>query len=126
MLERLSSARRAGCAASCGIAAASMERWDSMIELGCLEDVEGEKREHDLVLFALSTCGWCRKARDFLDTNDIAYRYVYLDLLEGDEQKSVLDEASKWNPKRTFPTLVIDDSDKIVGFTDEEYGGKLL
>lgn len=97
-----------------------------MIELECLEEVEGEKKEHDLVLFALSTCGWCRKARNFLDGNGIAYRYAYLDLLEGDEQKAALEEASKWNPKRTFPTLVIDEGDKIVGFTDEEYKGKLL
>lgn len=97
-----------------------------MMDLKCLEEVEGENKDHDLVLFALSTCGWCRKARDFLDGNSLAYRYVYLDMLEGDEQKSVLDEASKWNPKRTFPTLVIDGDDSIVGFTNEEYGGKLL
>lgn len=97
-----------------------------MLELECLEQVEGEKKERDLVLFALSTCGWCRKARTFLDENGLSYRYVYLDMLEGDEQKEVLDLASRWNPKKTFPTLVIDEEDKLVGFTDEEYRGKLL
>jgi len=97
-----------------------------MADFACLEQVEGKNEEHDLVLYALSTCGWCRKARTFLDENDLAYRYVYLDLLEGDEQKDVLETASKYNPKRTFPTLVIDEDDRIVGFTDEEYRSKLL
>jgi len=97
-----------------------------MIEFACLEDVPGAKADHDLVLFALSTCGWCRKARNFLEGNEIAYRYVYLDQLEGDEQRAVLTEASNWNPKRTFPTLIIDDKDVIVGFDDSSYTEKLL
>jgi glutaredoxin len=97
-----------------------------MIELGCLEEVPGTKADHDLVLFALSTCGWCKKARTFLDGNDIAYRYVYLDLLEGEEQRTVLGEAARWNAKRTFPTLIIDEEDVIVGFDDSSYAEKLL
>ena len=64
-----------------------------------LEIVEGEKGDHDLLLFALSTCGWCRKARNFLDGNSLAYRYVYVDLLEGDAQKEVFEEVKKRNPR---------------------------
>ncbi len=97
-----------------------------MIELDCLEQVDGGKNDHDLVLFALSTCPHCRNARNFLDNNDVAYRFVYLDKLEGDEQKQVLDEASKFNPRRSFPTLVIDDDEVLVGFTEADWRTKLL
>lgn len=97
-----------------------------MGELESLEIVEGTNADHDLVLFAISTCGWCRKARSFLDENGIAYRYVYVDMLDGDQQRDVLTEASKWNPRRTFPTLVIDDTDVLVGFEDVKYKEKLL
>lgn len=97
-----------------------------MPQLECLEEVKGSKNEKDLVLFALSTCGWCRKARNFLDENDLAYRYVYVDLLEGDELKRVIEEVERVNPNKTFPTLVIDDSDTVAGFKDNEYKEKLL
>lgn len=97
-----------------------------MIELDCLENVEGSVKGHDLVLFALSTCPHCRHAREFLDTNDIAYRFVYLDQLDGAEQKQVLAESEKYNPNRTFPTLVIDDGEVLVGFREVEYKDKLL
>ncbi len=96
-----------------------------MIELDCLEQVEGSKNDHDLVLFALSTCPHCRSARNFLDANDLSYRFVYLDLLKGDEQKSVLEEASKYNPRKSFPTLVVDDQ-VLVGFTENDWRMKLL
>jgi glutaredoxin-like protein NrdH len=97
-----------------------------MIELGCLEDVEGSKKDHDLVLFALSTCPHCRNAKSFLDNNDVAYRFVYVDQLEGDEQKAVVEEATKYNPRRSFPTLVIDDDEVLVGFTEQDWRSKLL
>ncbi len=97
-----------------------------MIELDCLEEVDGSKKEHDLVLFAISTCPHCRSARNFLDSNDIAYRFVYLDLLKGDEQRQVLGKAEQYNPRKSFPTLVIDDDQVLVGFTEQDWSSKLL
>lgn len=91
-----------------------------------LEIVEGENTDHDLLLFALSTCGWCRKARNFLDGNNLAYRYVYVDLLEGEPQKEVFEEMKGRNPRKTFPTLVIDDDEVLAGFNEERYEEALL
>jgi glutaredoxin-like protein NrdH len=96
-----------------------------MIELDCLQQVDGAKGDHDVVLFALSTCPHCRHAREFLDSNDVAYRYVYVDQLEGPEQKQVLTFSEKYNPNHTFPTLVIDDDDVLIGFRESEYKDKL-
>jgi glutaredoxin-like protein NrdH len=97
-----------------------------MIEMDCLHKVAGDKSKHDLVLFALSTCGWCRKARSFLDENSLAYRYVYVDELEGEEQKDCLERVTKYNPRRSFPTLVVDDNETLVGFDESEYKEKVL
>lgn len=91
-----------------------------------LEAVEGEKKDHDLLLFALSTCGWCRKARNFLNDNGLAYRFVYVDLLEGDAQKEVFEEVKRLNPHKTFPTLVIDGEEVVAGFNEEKYKEALL
>jgi len=97
-----------------------------MVDFECLEKVEGGKAGHDLVLFALSTCGWCRKARDFLEGNDVEYRYVYVDLLpQGEERDRVIALIKEWNPRVTFPTLVIDDKESVTGFDESSYKEKL-
>ena len=67
-------------------------------------------------LYALSTCGWCKKTTQFLDDNHVEYECEYVDLLTGDEKTRVKEEMTRWNPRRTFPTIVIDDSEVIVGF----------
>ncbi len=90
------------------------------------EQVEGARKDHALKLYAISTCGWCRKARNFLDTNDIAYEFVYVDNLKGPDQAEVVEEAAKFNPGRTFPTLVIDGDDVVIGFKEETYREKVL
>lgn len=97
-----------------------------MPDFECLEQVEGSKQDHHLVLYALSTCGWCKKARAFLGDNDIAYRFVYVDLLEGNELEKVFSEVKRLNAQRTFPTLVIDDEDVVVGFNESTYKDKLF
>jgi len=69
-------------------------------------------------LYALSTCGWCKKARQFLDAHNINYEYVYVDLLAGEERDRIMAEVDRWNPRRSFPTVVVDDSTVVVGFNE--------
>lgn len=91
-----------------------------------LEKVEGDRKENDLLLFALSTCGWCRKAREFLDDNGFSYYLVYVDQLEGQARQEVLEEVSRWNPRRSFPTLVVDGEKVLAGFDETRYREVLL
>ena len=72
-----------------------------------------------VMLYALSTCGWCKKTRSFLDDNGVEYDYVYVDLLKGEEREKVLEEVSRWNPRRSFPTVVIDDTQSVAGFKED-------
>ena len=70
-------------------------------------------------LFALSTCGWCKKTRQFLDDHDVDYEYEYVDLLTGAEKEECVAELLRWNPRRSFPTVVIDDKVVVVGFKED-------
>lgn len=72
-----------------------------------------------VMLYALSTCGWCRKARAFLDEHDIPYDYVYVDELKGARRDEVMEQIRRWNPKGSFPTIVIDDAQAVVGFQED-------
>jgi glutaredoxin-like protein NrdH len=74
----------------------------------------------DILLYALSTCGWCRKTKNLLSDLGVQYRYIDVDLLQGEARAEVVDEIRRWNPNRSFPTVVIDNSKCIVGFREDE------
>ena len=84
-----------------------------------VEHVKGENRGK-IMLYALSTCGWCKKTKELLDSLGVDYSYIYVDLLEGDDQSDTMDEVKHWNPRCSFPTLVINDKSCIVGFNEDE------
>ena len=88
------------------------------------EHVNG-KNKGKVVLFALSTCGWCKKTRMLLQDMEIEFKYIYVDLTTGDERNEVVNEVQKWNSQLSFPTLVINDKDVIVGFKADEIKEKL-
>jgi len=81
--------------------------------------VNGEKKGK-LVLYALSTCGWCKKTRMLLEDLGVEYSYIYVDLLEGEERKEIIEQVKKWNPQLSFPTLVVNDEKCIVGFNEDK------
>lgn len=80
--------------------------------------VNGTDRGH-VVLFGLSTCIWCRKTKDFLESNDVAFEYIFVDELQGDEKESVKQTIKKWNPSCSYPTLIVNNSSCIVGFEED-------
>ena len=93
-----------------------------MIETLTFTQEEGDTRFEDVTVYALSTCGFCRKALDFLRNNSIKFRYLYVDELEPDVKQELKDYLKKRYKKRvSFPYLVIDDKEIIVGFIDQEW-----
>lgn len=84
-----------------------------------MQHVEGQDKGK-LVLFALSTCGWCKKTRALIEELNADYDYVYVDLLKGKEREEVVNMIKKWNPQISFPTLVINDKECIIGFKEDE------
>ena len=72
-----------------------------------------------IILYALSTCIWCRKTKQFLDRLGLEYDYIEVDLLQGDDRTKATDEVKKMNPRCSFPTLSINDQ-CIVGFDEQK------
>jgi glutaredoxin len=88
-----------------------------------LEHVDGENKGK-VVLFALSTCQWCRKTRMLLEELKVEYHYIYVDLTSGSERDEVVNELEKWNPDISFPTIVIDNKDIIIGYEVDKIKAK--
>jgi glutaredoxin-like protein NrdH len=80
--------------------------------------VKGEYKGK-VILYALSTCVWCKKTKKLLTELGVDFSYVFVDLLEGEEKVKVVDEVARYNPSRSFPTLVIDDKTSIVGYQEK-------
>jgi glutaredoxin-like protein NrdH len=81
--------------------------------------VNGEKKR-GLFLYALSTCGWCKKTKELLQALNAEFYYTDVDLLSGKERTDAMDELKKWNPRCSFPSLVIDNQKCIVGFDEKQ------
>jgi len=86
--------------------------------------VKGEKKDKKVMLYALSTCGWCRRTKDLLNRSKVEYEYCDVDELTGAEKQKVMAEVARLNPHGSFPTVLI-SGDVVVGF-DEERIKKLL
>ncbi|MGA9348335.1 MAG: glutaredoxin family protein [Anaerolineae bacterium] len=82
--------------------------------------VPGRHDEHQVVFYGLSTCVWCKRTRKFLEDQGIAFDYVYVDLLSGQEREGVMARVRRWNPGASFPTLVVDNSRCVIGYRPEE------
>ena len=84
-----------------------------------IKHIEG-KNKGKIMLYALSTCVWCKKTRKLLDDLGVDYHYVDVDLLIGEEKQNVKQEIMQWNPKCSFPTLVINNNKCIVGYKEQK------
>lgn len=84
-----------------------------------IEHVSG-KNKGTVMLYALSTCGWCKRTKELLREIGVEFDYTYVDLLEGKEQDETMNTVERFNPSGSFPTLVINDKKCIVGFKEQE------
>ncbi|RMG69948.1 MAG: glutaredoxin family protein [Nitrospirae bacterium] len=77
--------------------------------------------EKKVVLFALSTCPACKKTKALLNELGVEAVVVDLDTVDRESRDKLLEEVRKFNPRETFPTLVINKGEKVVvGYSDEE------
>jgi len=70
-------------------------------------------------MYALSTCGYCKATKKFLDSLNVKYDFTDVDVLEGEARADIMEEVRKINPRCSFPTILIEDR-VIVGFREEE------
>jgi len=73
-----------------------------------------------LRLYTLSTCIWCKKTKALLQEMNVSYDYVEVDLLEGEERESALEDLKRFNPGCSFPSLVVNNSKCIVGYDENK------
>ncbi|MBN1241220.1 MAG: hypothetical protein JXA15_00780 [Spirochaetales bacterium] len=84
--------------------------------------VDGPDGSRDITVYALSTCGFCKRAMAFLEGRGLRYRYVYMDKIPFEtktEAKKTLKE--RWKMDVAFPFAVVDDAEALVGFIEPDW-----
>ena len=82
--------------------------------------VSGQKRQHKVILYALSTCAWCKMTKQFLKDNDIEFEYVDIDLCEEEDKQKIREHIQSKGGPLSYPTMIVDDKVLITGFRTDK------
>jgi len=74
----------------------------------------------DVFVYALSTCPWCRKAKQYFEDSGVAFQAVDVDLLPDDESDRLAGEAFDLSGSRAYPVVKI-GAEVVVGYAPERY-----
>jgi glutaredoxin-like protein NrdH len=83
------------------------------------QKTEQKTEQKNVRLFTLTTCSHCKEVKELLFQNRIPYNSTDVDLVAKEERKAIYEEMDLYNPDRTFPTIVIDDT-VIIGKKEDE------
>lgn len=76
------------------------------------------RQQQEIRLVTLSTCFFCNTVKRMLDDAGFNYSYTDLDLLPEEARNEQLAEIKKFNPKVSFPIVIIGNI-AIVGYQEE-------
>ena len=82
--------------------------------------VSGQKRQHKVVLYALSTCAWCKMTKQFLKDNDVEYEYIDVDLCQEEDKQKIREHIQSKGGPLSYPTIIVDDNVLITGFRKDK------
>jgi len=82
--------------------------------------VNGKNKVHKVLLYAISTCAWCKMTKEFLKENDVEYEYVDVDLASDEDHEKIRNEIIRLGAEPTYPTLIVDGKTVISGFRKDK------
>jgi glutaredoxin len=82
--------------------------------------VPGKKKGHKVIVYALSTCVWCKMTKQYLQDNEVEYEYVDVDLCEEKEKEQVRQQIIDKGGSLSYPTVIVDDNTLITGFRKDK------
>ena len=89
------------------------------MELDFAKHVDGTDKG-DILIFTLSTCGWCMKTKTLLNQLGVRYSYVDVDLAGDDELKECSEVIRAFTKREAYPTIIINRKECIVGYDPDK------
>jgi glutaredoxin-like protein NrdH len=85
-----------------------------------LSKVSGKNSKHKVLVYALSTCVWCKMTKQFLKDNNVEYEYIDVDLCDEKDKVKIRQHIQSKGGNLSYPTIIIDDNILITGFRKDK------
>jgi glutaredoxin-like protein NrdH len=82
--------------------------------------VPGKLNKHKVVLYALSTCVWCKMTKQFLKDSAVEFEYIDVDMCEEDDKQKIREQIQNKGGSLSYPTTIVDDNIVITGFRKDK------
>ncbi len=71
--------------------------------------VSGGNNTHKVLMYAISTCGWCKRAKRMLNEMDVEYEYIDIDLSSREDKEKIRQDITRRGGRLLYPTIIIDN-----------------
>jgi len=82
--------------------------------------VEGKNNRHRVLMYAISTCAWCKMTKRFLKDNDVEYEYVDVDLASDEDHEKIREDVVSKGAEPSYPTIIVDGKTVITGLRKDK------
>jgi len=82
--------------------------------------VPGRNNKHKVLMYAISTCAWCKRTKNFLKDNNVEYEYVDIDLCGREDREEIRKDILRRRGRLSYPTIIIDGKSLITGFQEDK------
>jgi glutaredoxin len=82
--------------------------------------VPGKNKRHKVLVYALSTCAWCKLTKQFLKENEIEYEYVDVDFSNDEDKEKIRKDILERKGDLSYPAIIIDGKILINGFRKDK------
>ena len=82
--------------------------------------VPGQRKNHTVLMYTISTCGWCKQCKQFMKDKGVQHEYIDVDLCTEKDRNTIHDEIKRRGGALSFPTIIIDGKKLITGFRQKE------
>jgi glutaredoxin len=82
--------------------------------------VPGKKNNHKVLMYALSTCAWCKMTKQFLKDSGVEYEYVDVDQASDEDLKKIKKDIIGMGGSLSYPALIIDGKTLVNGFKKDK------
>jgi glutaredoxin-like protein NrdH len=82
--------------------------------------VNGKNKTHKVLMYAISTCAWCKMTKQFLKDNDIDYEYVDVDMASDEDHEKIRKEITRLGASPSYPMTIVDEKTVITGFRKDK------
>lgn len=76
-------------------------------------------KKHRVLMYTISTCAWCKRAKRFLRDHNIEYEYINLDLGSREDREKIRSDILSRRGRLSYPTIIVDDTILINGYNED-------